>query len=225
MERARPSREHVRHALLPGAPAVTLLREQRREALLFAIGSVCFALGALPGYASLVGTTADNATYALGSVFFTTASFIQWRLTGRWRPGPLAAGWSDWWSAAVQFPGTLLFNVSTFSALIGGDHVWRPDAVGSALFLVSSVLAVHAVTIRDRLSGPDRPQLEGRVAEPRRLDRLRDLGRRRLRRARVGPAEQRRGGQPRHVRRRAGIPGGCAADVAAARGGAFIPPE
>lgn len=134
---------------------MTLLREQRREALLFAIGSVCFALGALPGYASLVGTTADNATYALGSVFFTTASFIQWRLTGRWRPGGWRdAGWSDWWSAAVQFPGTLLFNVSTFSALIGGDHVWRPDAVGSALFLVSSVLAVHAVTIRDRLWDP-----------------------------------------------------------------------
>ena len=75
----------MRHALPLGAPVVTRLREERREALLFAIGSVCFALGALPGYASLVGTTADNATYAIGSVFFTVASFIQWRLTGRWR--------------------------------------------------------------------------------------------------------------------------------------------
>jgi hypothetical protein len=32
--------------------------------------------------------------------------------------------------------------------------VWRPDAFGSLLFLVSSVLAVHAVTIRDRLWDP-----------------------------------------------------------------------
>lgn len=116
---------------------------------------MCFALGAVPGYAALVGATADNATYAIGSVFFTTASFVQWRLTGRWRPGGWKdAGWSDWWSAAVQFPGTIFFNISTFSALAGGDRVWRPDAFGSVLFLVSSILAVHAVTIRDRLWDP-----------------------------------------------------------------------
>lgn len=50
--------------------------------------------------------------------------------------------------------GTLFFNLSTFSALAGGDHVWRPDAIGSVLFLVASVLACHAVTIRDRLWDP-----------------------------------------------------------------------
>ena len=98
---------------------------------------------------------ADNATYAIGSVFFTTAAFVQLRLTGRWQPGGWrSAGWSDWWAAAVQFVGTLFFNVSTFSALFGGDHVWRPDAIGSVAFLVASVLAVHAVTIRDRLWDP-----------------------------------------------------------------------
>jgi hypothetical protein len=44
--------------------------------------------------------------------------------------------------------------VSTFSALLGGDRVWRPDAYGSVLFLVSSVLACHAVSIADRLWDP-----------------------------------------------------------------------
>ena len=88
-------------------------------------------------------------------MFFTTAAFVQLRLTGRWQPGGWrSAGWSDWWAAAVQFVGTLFFNVSTFSALIGGDHVWRPDAIGSVAFLVASLLAVHAVTIRDRLWDP-----------------------------------------------------------------------
>jgi hypothetical protein len=135
--------------------SLTRFREQRWEARGFAVGSLCFALGAVPGYAALTGTTVDNATYAIGSVFFTAAAFIQWFLTGRWRSGGWRdAAWSDWWAAAIQFAGTLFFNVSTFAALLGGDDVWRPDALGSVLFLVSSVLAVHAVTIRDRLWDP-----------------------------------------------------------------------
>lgn len=109
----------------------------------------------MPGYAQAVGTTADNATFAIGSVFFTTAAFVQLWLTGRRRPGGWrSAAWSDWWAASIQLAGTVFFNVSTFSALAGGDHVWRPDAVGSVAFLVSSGLAVHAVTIRDRLWDP-----------------------------------------------------------------------
>jgi hypothetical protein len=130
--------------------------QQRWEARLFALGSLCFALGALPGYAELVGATADDATYAIGSVFFTVAAFTALRLTGRWtRRGWQSAGWSDWWAAAIQFLGTLFFNVSTFAALFGDDgNVWRPDAFGSVAFLVSSVLAVHAVSIRDRLWDP-----------------------------------------------------------------------
>lgn len=136
--------------------------EQRWEARLFAVGSVGFALGAAPGYAGLVGATADNATYALGSVFFTAAALVQWRLTPRWRRnGWRDAGWSDWWAAAVQFAGTLLFNVSTFAALVPGltpgedtAAVWQPDAYGSVAFLAASVLAVHACTLRDRLWDP-----------------------------------------------------------------------
>ena len=43
----------------------------------FAIGSACFILGATPGYASLVGTDADGVTYFVGSLFFTTAAWLQ----------------------------------------------------------------------------------------------------------------------------------------------------
>lgn len=134
---------------------MTSIAGQRWEARGFAIGSTCFALAAVPGLAALAGTTADNAVYAVGSVFFTAAAFVQLRLTGRWRAGGWrSATWSDWWAASLQFLGTLFFNLSTFSALAGGDHVWRPDAFGSVLFLVSSVLACHAVSIRDRLWDP-----------------------------------------------------------------------
>ncbi len=54
----------------------------------------------------------------------------------------------DWWAALIQFAGTLWFNRTTLSALVVGlgakpDHhpVWRPDALGSICFLVSSWLA------------------------------------------------------------------------------------
>jgi hypothetical protein len=144
-----------RHRLTP-------LSQQRWEARFFAIGAVCFALGAVPGYAGLVGVTADNATYAIGSVFFTVAAFRQWQLTphrvrGAWR----SAAWSDWWAAAVQFAGTLLFNLSTFAALFphlspqqASRAIWQPDAYGSAAFLIASLLAVHATTKTDRLWDP-----------------------------------------------------------------------
>jgi YrhK-like protein len=109
----------------------------------------------VPGFASLVGATADNATYFIGSLCFTAASFTQWFLSGRHAQGRWRSpAWSDWWAAAVQFPGTLFFNVSTLSALIGGADVWRPDALGSICFLVSSGLALQATVIRDRLWDP-----------------------------------------------------------------------
>lgn len=135
----------------------------RREAIGFAIGSFFFALGAVPGYLSLVGGVADNVTFFIGSLFFTTAGFIQLRLSGRWRPGAWKskADWDDWWAAATQFIGTLAFNVSTGIALFGNlsaeqarDHVWRPDMVGSILFLIASCLAIRATTHLDRLWDP-----------------------------------------------------------------------
>jgi len=136
----------------------------RREMRGFVIGSLLFALGATPGYLGLVGTTADNLTYFLGSIFFTIAGFTQLRLTGRWQPGGWSSrdDWDDWWAAAIQFLGTIAFNISTFVAIAQNldsetyqHHVWRPDFLGSIFFLVASALAVKATTHRSSLWDPE----------------------------------------------------------------------
>ncbi|MFT2815576.1 hypothetical protein [Leifsonia sp. A12D58] len=135
----------------------------RREAWGFAIGSVCFLIGAVPFYALAVGTPIDDVTFFIGALFFTAAAFIQLSLSGR-RPPHHAMNRPDafdWWGAAVQFLGTLFFNVSTTEALITAvnsesqvNSGWRPDAFGSVCFLVASVFAVVATTERDRLWDP-----------------------------------------------------------------------
>ena len=129
--------------------------------VLFAIGSVCFALGSFPPYVTAVGATPDNITYFIGSIFFTTASFLQYMEVAS-APSDLATPHRkglasllrirhhriDWWAAAIQLAGTVWFNRTTLSALLVGlgaspNHhpVWRPDALGSICFLVSSWLA------------------------------------------------------------------------------------
>jgi hypothetical protein len=129
--------------------------------VLFAIGSVCFALGSFPPYVTAVGVTPDNITFFVGSIFFTTASFLQYTEVAS-APSALVEARRnglgsllhirhrriDWWAAAIQLLGTLWFNRTTLSALLVGlgaspahHPVWRPDALGSICFLVSSWLA------------------------------------------------------------------------------------
>jgi len=145
--------------------------------VLFALGSVGFAAGSLPPYVDVVGTGSDNLTFFVGSIFFTSAAFLQYCqvVTTPRRPGaPPRHGLAevlvlqpdriDWWAATIQLLGTIFFNVSTGRALSTGlsgptsiNHaVWRPDALGSACFLVSSFLAWaevchHAWAWRPRL--------------------------------------------------------------------------
>jgi len=127
-------------------------------AVLFAVGSLLFAVGALPGYAGTVGARWDNVTFFIGSLFFTSAAFLTYREAidasspaqnpahrrfFSYQPRRI-----DWWATAVQLAGTVYFNVSTGTAMATGlsaqtahQHVWRPDAIGSACFLVASALA------------------------------------------------------------------------------------
>ncbi len=139
---------------------VTTVRRLRREAWGFAVGSLCFFVGALPWYADWVGVVGANVTFFVGSIFFTLAAFIQLSLSGRVAPHAKMnrADRADWWAAAVQFAGTLLFNISTGAALAAAiarpDAVgigWRPDAWGSIAFLVASSLAVVATKDRGKL--------------------------------------------------------------------------
>jgi len=139
-------------------------RRLRREAWGFAVGSLCFLVGAVPFYADWAGAVGTGITFFAGSIFFTTAAFIQLSLSGRRPPrgDTNRADRADWWAAAIQFVGTLCFNVSTFVALLAAiadptrlGAGWRPDAWGSVAFLVASVLAVVATKDRGRLWDAD----------------------------------------------------------------------
>jgi hypothetical protein len=137
-------------------------------ASLFVLGSGCFVLGSVPAYLNALGGFADGVTYFIGSIFFTTASFLQLvqaqtpSMTevdeaGQNTPEPVTI-WRwlphdrSWLAAITQLPGTLFFNVSTLAALVRNAsieekdrHVWRPDIFGSTLFLAASVFGILAV--------------------------------------------------------------------------------
>ena len=131
-------------------------------AALFMVGSALFGLGSFPPYANAVDVRVVGVTYFVGSLFFTTAGYLQYVQTinvgvdlgdeangdGRFRLLAWQPRRIDWWAASVQSVGTLLFNVSTFSALDTAftmqqqDRlVWAPDLFGSIAFMIASTLA------------------------------------------------------------------------------------
>ncbi|WP_197373809.1 hypothetical protein [Mycolicibacterium baixiangningiae] len=117
-----------------------------RQCWLFAIGSTLFALATVPGFAAVAGAGAANGLCFAGSFFFTSAGWVQ---LVRSRAGSRL----EWLSAATQFMGTLLFNVSTGAAVWAHAVteqrrlVWAPDATGSAAFLLSGALGIAAVSV------------------------------------------------------------------------------
>jgi hypothetical protein len=138
--------------------------------VLFMIGSACFALASLPGVASRANPTAVGITFVVGAAFFTSAAALQHlqtiraeRTLDRAVPGPRRPATSylaephrlDWWVTAVQFIGTLFFNITTAAALNDAldtqeqiRRIWAPDALGSVCFLIASYLAVVEVCHR-----------------------------------------------------------------------------
>jgi hypothetical protein len=131
--------------------------------VLFMVGSACFALGSLPGFASRANPTAVGVTFFVGSVFFTSAAALQHLQTVRAGRAAGLAGLRrpDTWATAVQLVGTVFFNITTGAALNDTldtqqeiARVWAPDAIGSACFLVASYLAILVVR-RDRRPGDE----------------------------------------------------------------------
>jgi hypothetical protein len=117
--------------------------------LLFAVGSLCFALAAIVSQWASAPRPAIGVTYFVGSIFFTVAAYLQWRSASR------VPRRVDWWASAIQLAGTLFFNVSTFAGMKHGFdarqsdlRVWTPDVFGSICFLVSSELAYAQVCHR-----------------------------------------------------------------------------
>jgi hypothetical protein len=143
-------------------------------AWLFILGSSLFALGAVPFYAEAVGLRWCAVTFFVGSLFFTSAAFLQYRdgvdalptVNHRqrhsfWVWAPRNLGWL---AGAVQLAGTLWFNWSTANALrvnlsaeLTDHRVWRPDLIGSIAFLVSSSLALRDAG-RRVIAGRPRPR-------------------------------------------------------------------
>jgi len=132
-------------------------------AWLFIVGSGCFAIGPLITVMD-ASVTLVSVVFFVGSLFFTSASTIQLLLAKEtltpggvlqrlfhWRNGA-------WSSAAIQWLGTLAFNVTTFRSVVDAlgtkdltaNAVWTPDAVGSVLFLVSSAIACMPEVRRHR---------------------------------------------------------------------------
>lgn len=135
------------------------LRDLRIMALGFGIGSILFGAGAVM---AMLGAAPEptNVTFALGAVGFTTAALVQLISSMLHFPaGPRrlrrALTDPDVTSAAIQFIGTLYFNLMTIRAVVlpptAADYheIWGPDVLGSALFLISSWIAWHPI-VRER---------------------------------------------------------------------------
>jgi hypothetical protein len=134
---------------------------------IFAIGAALFAIASVlyltPDLAHswAVEASGISALYFAGSIPFTTAAYLQlfqaanapdWehtsprlrrRLWFGWRPRDIG-----WTSCALQFAGTLLFNINTFDGMNPDMSwfeedltVWIPNLIGSVLFLASGYLA------------------------------------------------------------------------------------
>jgi hypothetical protein len=127
----------------------------------FALGSALFALGSLLALAPFpVPGLPANPVFFAGSIPFTIAAYLQLfqaanapdpRTSARPRRAVLL-GWRPteigWMSCALQFVGTLFFNINTFVGMQSGLSWWRqdvaiwlPDFLGSMLFLASGQLA------------------------------------------------------------------------------------
>jgi hypothetical protein len=139
----------IGHALTAAGRPLARANWDRTIAGGFAIGAACFFVAPFPGFVQLVGQGADGVVFFVGSLFFTSAAGLELREAtlrlGRWARNP------SWWSAAIQFAGTLLFNLNTFEAMQEGLSaeqqnrlVFAPDLFGSACFLVSGLLAYRA---------------------------------------------------------------------------------
>jgi YrhK-like protein len=134
-------------------------------AILFAVGSLCFVVGALASNWASTSRPAIGVTFFVGSIFFTSAGYLQYSEAvnvehgsaagghrRRWRPASWEPRRIDWLASLIQLIGTVLFNISTFAALNhnltthqSNTRVWAPDAFGSVAFLVSSGLAFAEV--------------------------------------------------------------------------------
>lgn len=136
-------------------------------AVLFLTGSFLFGLGAVgamlegTGFGLLRTVFSQNVTFFTGSIFFTSAAYLQWRqaVSRDLRKVGLSEGragtWWEWrprdcgyMAGFTQLVGTLLFNFNTGDPIFfpGGWMeqdvvVWTPNMIGCGFFLAASIYA------------------------------------------------------------------------------------
>ena len=192
----------------------------RWMALCFALGSTCFLIGPFPGYAQLVGDSADAITFFIGSILFTAGGTLQSWLAWSERRCP-GGGRAAWWAAIVQSAGTLFFNVTTYQAM----HTVLTSPRVQQARLAAGLARVDLLPRlrRDRLPSLGASWLVagarwgGLVAagrEPARLHLLRNLGCRRLRRSVDRVDARPGGGQLEHIAGCGVLPRLCARHLA-----------
>lgn len=142
-------------------------------ATLFSAGSLCFCAASAaqlyPHSALGQSLTQAGLVYFIGSIPFTLAAGLTlWQAANAPTPPHAPPGTQGsgrmvfpgyrpkdigWLSAALQFLGTLLFNVSTYSGTLSTLSppaqtlwIWVPNFAGSVLFLASGTLAYLEVT-------------------------------------------------------------------------------
>ncbi|MBL3698208.1 hypothetical protein [Leucobacter luti] len=119
-----------------------------KQSVYFIIGGSLFAVGSAASIWDFAGVGFTNWCCFIGAWFFTTAGLFQVVLSGDatvpGRPGQGKALRAEWLAAATQSFGTILFNVSTTTALTAKSvsaekhYMWNPDAGGSVAFLISA---------------------------------------------------------------------------------------
>lgn len=124
------------------------------------IGSACFAAGTVIAVSANLGPA--GIVFFIGSIFFTSAAYGQFVEVINGDRGEGTSGgvrllaWEprliEWRATAIQFFGTLAFNVSTFFAMFEALSpeaskrlAWAPDVYGSIAFLVASWFAYREV--------------------------------------------------------------------------------
>ncbi len=144
-------------------------------ACLFIVGSACFAMASFASNwphavpAALADAAAAGKVFFVGSIFFTSAAWLQWlesingdvadigRISAierkKWRWFAWRPRNAGYLSSLIQFIGTLMFNLNTGDALFPGLTwlesdllIWTPNMVGSVCFLASSYLALIEVS-------------------------------------------------------------------------------
>ncbi|WP_244332260.1 hypothetical protein [Gordonia polyisoprenivorans] len=151
-------------AATPSAMQAILVPTLTKQCWGFMIGSALFALGSAPWLGIWMGAANANICYFIGAWFFTAAGLIQVINSGPvsvavdYAPGRMVR--AEWLAAATQSLGTVLFNVSTTSAvtahtLAAQKHlVWSPDAGGSVAFLLSAAFVLVAYSHSNPIWNP-----------------------------------------------------------------------